>query len=50
MQENNTEMLNKEFTLIKQTIKEEFLVTYYKLIYYKLKKLQISNVEVISLA
>jgi hypothetical protein len=50
MQENNAEMSNKEFTLIKRTKEEELLVACYKLICYKLKKLQIANVEVISLA
>jgi hypothetical protein len=39
MQENDTKMSNKEFTLIKQINKEEFLIACYKLIYYKLKKL-----------
>jgi hypothetical protein len=50
MQENDAEMLNKEFTLIKQTKEEELLVACYKLVYYKLRKLQITSVEVISLA
>jgi hypothetical protein len=50
MQENNTEMSNKEFTLIKQIKEEELLITCYKLVYYKLKKLQIANIKVISLA
>jgi hypothetical protein len=50
MQENDTEMSNREFTLIKQTKKEELLVAYYKLVYYKLRKLQIASIEVISLA
>jgi hypothetical protein len=50
MQENNAEMSNKEFTLIKQTKEEELLIACYKLICYKLKKLQIANIEVISLA
>ena len=50
MQENNAEMLNREFTLIKQTKEKELLVACYKLIYYKLRKLQIAGVEVISLA
>jgi hypothetical protein len=43
-------MSNKEFTLIKQIKEEKLLVACYKLIYYKLKKLQIANIEVISLA
>jgi hypothetical protein len=50
MQENDTEMSNKEFTLIKRTKEEELLVACYKLICYKLRKLQIASVEVISLA
>jgi hypothetical protein len=50
MQENDTKILNKEFTLIKQTKEEELLVACYKLVYYKLRKLQIASVEVTSLA
>jgi hypothetical protein len=50
MQENNAKMSNKEFTLIKQTKEKELLVTCYKLVYYKLRKLQIAGIEVISLA
>jgi hypothetical protein len=50
MQENDTEMSNKEFTLIKQIKEKELLVACYKLVYYKLKKLQIANIEVTSLA
>jgi hypothetical protein len=49
MQENDTEMSNKEFTLIKQTKEEELLVACYKLVRYKLRKLQIASIEVISL-
>jgi hypothetical protein len=50
MQENDIKILNREFTLIKQTKEKELLVACYKLVCYKLKKLQIANVEVISLA
>jgi hypothetical protein len=50
MQENDTEMSNKEFTLIKRTKEEELLVACYKLVYYKLRKLQIASIEVTSLA
>jgi hypothetical protein len=50
MQENDTKMSNKEFTLIKQIKKEELLVACYKLVRYKLRKLQIASVKVISLA
>jgi hypothetical protein len=50
MQENNAKMLNREFTFTKQTKEEELLVAYYKPVYYKLKKLQIAGIEVISLA
>ena len=50
MQENNTKILNREFTLAEQIKKEELLVACYKLICYKLKKLQIAGVEVTSLA
>jgi hypothetical protein len=50
MQENDTEMSNKEFTLAKRTKEEELLVACYKLVYYKLRKLQIAGVEVTSLA
>jgi hypothetical protein len=50
MQENDTKMLNKEFTLIKQTKEEELLIARYKLVHYKLRKLQIANIEVTSLA
>ena len=50
MQENNAEMSNREFTLIKQIKEEKLLVAYYKLIRYKLRKLQIASIEVISLA
>jgi hypothetical protein len=49
MQENDTKMSNREFTLIKQTKEEELLVTCYKLVYYKLRKLQIASIKVISL-
>jgi hypothetical protein len=50
MQENDAEMSNREFTPIKQTKEEELLIACYKLVYYKLRKLQIANIEVISLA
>jgi hypothetical protein len=50
MQENNTKMLNREFTFTKRIKEEELLIACYKLVYYKLRKLQIANVEVISLA
>jgi hypothetical protein len=50
MQENDIKMSNKESTFTKQTKEEELLVACYKLVYYKLRKLQIANVEVISLA
>jgi hypothetical protein len=50
MQENDTKMSNKEFTLIKQIKEEELLVACYKLVRYKLRKLQIASVKVISLA
>jgi hypothetical protein len=50
MQENDIKMSNKEFTLIKQTKEEELLVACYKLVYYKLRKLQIAGIKVISLA
>jgi len=43
-------MSNKEFTLTEQIKEEELLIAYYKLVCYKLKKLQIANIEVISLA
>jgi hypothetical protein len=43
-------MSNKKSTLIKQTKEEKLLVAYYKLVYYKLKKLLIASVEVTSLA
>jgi hypothetical protein len=50
MQENDTEMSNREFTLIKRIKEEELLVACYKLVYYKPRKLQIASVEVTSLA
>jgi hypothetical protein len=50
MQENNAEILNRKFTFIKQIKEEKLLVICYKLVYYKLRKLQIANIEVISLA
>jgi hypothetical protein len=50
MQENDAKMSNKEFTLIKRTKEEELLVACYKLVRYKLRKLQIASVEVTSLA
>jgi hypothetical protein len=50
MQENDTEMSNRGFTFTKQTKEEELPVACYKLVRYKLRKLQIANVEVTSLA
>jgi hypothetical protein len=50
MQENNTKISNKEFTFTEQIKEEELLVTCYKIVYYKLRKLQIANIEVTSLA
>jgi hypothetical protein len=50
MQENDAEMSNRESTLTKQTKEEKLLVACYKLVYYKLRKLQIASVEVTSLA
>jgi hypothetical protein len=50
MQENDAEMSNREFTLTKQIKEEKLLVACYKLVYYKLRKLQIANIKVISLA
>jgi hypothetical protein len=50
MQKNNTKMSNKEFTLAEQIKEEKLLIACYKLVYYKLRKLQIANIEVISLA
>jgi hypothetical protein len=43
-------MLNKEFTLTKQIKKEKLLVTCYKFVRYKPRKLQIAGIKVISLA
>jgi hypothetical protein len=50
MQENNAEMSNKEFTLVKQIKEKELLVACCKLVCYKPRKLQIAGVEVTSLA
>jgi hypothetical protein len=50
MQENDAKMSNREFTFTKWTKEEELLVVYYKIVYYKLRKLQIAGIEVISLA
>jgi len=50
MQENDTKMSNREFTLIKRIKEEELLVACYKIVRYNLRKLQIASVEVISLA
>jgi hypothetical protein len=50
MQENNTKMSNREFTLTERIKEEELLVACYKLICYKLRKLQIANIKVTSLA
>ena len=50
MQENDAEMLNRGSTLAERTKEEELLVACYKLVRYKLRKLQIASVEVTSLA
>ena len=50
MQENNAEMSNKGFTLAERIKEEELPVACYKLVRYKLRKLQIASIEVISLA
>ena len=50
MQENDAEMSNKRFTLTKRIKEEELPVTCYKLVYYKLRKLQIAGIKVTSLA
>jgi len=50
MQENDTKMSNKGLTLTEQIKEKELPVTCYKLVYYKLKKLQIANIKVTSLA
>jgi hypothetical protein len=50
MQENDTEISNKESTLTKRIKEEKLLVACYKLVYYKLRKLQIAGIKVISLA
>jgi hypothetical protein len=50
MQENDTEMSNKESTLVEQTKEEELLVACRKPVCYKLRKLQIASVKVTSLA
>jgi len=50
MQENNAEMSNKGFTFAERTKEKELPVTCYKLVRYKLRKLQIAGIEVISLA
>jgi hypothetical protein len=50
MQKNDTEMSNKEFTLIKRIKEEKLLVACYKIICYKLRKLQIASIKVTSLA
>ena len=50
MQEKDAKMSNKEFTFIKWTKEEELLVACYKIIRYKLRKLQIANIKVTSLA
>jgi hypothetical protein len=50
MQENDAEMSNREFTLIKRIKEEKLLVACCKLVRYKLRKLQIANIEVTSLA
>jgi hypothetical protein len=50
MQENNIKISNREFTLAERIKEEELLVACYKLIRYKLRKLQIANIKVISLA
>jgi hypothetical protein len=50
MQENKAKMSNKGFTFAERIKEEKLLVACYKLVYYKLKKLQIANIEVISLS
>ena len=50
MQENDTEMSNRGFTSTERIEEEELSVAYYKLIRYKLRKLQIASIEVTSLA
>jgi hypothetical protein len=50
MQENDTKMSNKKFTLIKRTKEEKLLVACYKLVRYKPRKLQIASIKVTSLA
>jgi hypothetical protein len=46
---NKAEMSNKEFTLIKEAKNKELLITCYKFVPYKLIKLQITSIKVISL-
>ena len=50
MQENDAKMSNKGFTLAERIKEEKLPVTCYKLVRYKLRKLQIASVEVTSLA
>jgi len=50
MQKNDAEISNKRFTLTEQIKEEELPVARYKLVRYKLRKLQIAGVEVTSLA
>jgi len=50
MQENDAEMSNKGFTLAERTKEEELLIACYKPVRYKLRKLQIADIEVTSLA
>ena len=50
MQENDAKMSNRGFTFAERIKEEELLVACYKLVRYKLRKLQIAGIEVISLA
>jgi hypothetical protein len=49
MQKNKAEMSNKELTLIKEAKNKELLIACYKFVLYKLIKLQITSIKVISL-
>jgi hypothetical protein len=50
MQENKAKKLSKEQTITKEAKNNFFLVAYYAFISYKLIKLQIASIKVISLA
>jgi hypothetical protein len=50
MQKNEAKILSVKQTLIKEAKNEELLVTCYAFAPYKLIKLQIANIKVISLA